>query len=211
MSVPTILTRLHGRRAAGVPQWAMLAAYAAALSTLPSSVWRIAGFVFDAPMVVRDAASRPDHGPVLAEGVAYILTLSLVSEVLAVLALGLVCEWGEVWPRWIPGLGGRRVPTPAVVVPAGLGATALLIFPYALAMIASGRMVTGASAAPITRGWQTTVFWIAYLPLAAWGPLLGILTVHYYRRRRSDPALEVSGEGHRRQRAGGPGSGRSAR
>jgi hypothetical protein len=25
----------------------------------------------------------------------------------------------------------------------------------------------------------------AYLPLLAWGPLLGAVTVHYYRRRRA--------------------------
>ncbi|WP_416876051.1 hypothetical protein [Kitasatospora sp. SC0581] len=37
----------------------------------------------------------------------------------------------------------------------------------------------------VTHGWQTVVFWIGYLPLAAWGPLLAVLTVHYYRRRRA--------------------------
>jgi hypothetical protein len=184
MPTPTILARVHGRPAAGVPPWAMLAAYAAALTTVPSTVWRIAGFVLDAPLVVDDTGPREGHGPVLFDGPAYIFTLSAVSEVLAVLALGLVCRWGEVWPRWVPGLGGRRVPVMAAVVPAGLGATALLVFPYALVMIASGRMVDGTPAAPITAGWQTPVFWVAYLPLAAWGPLLGVLTVHYYRRRR---------------------------
>lgn len=184
MSAPTILTRVHGRPAAGVPRWAMLAAYAAALTTLPSTVWRIAGFVLDAPVVVSPGGLREGHGPILFEGPAYILTLSVVSEVLAVLALGLVCRWGEVLPRWVPGLGGRRVPIMAAVVPAGLGATALLVFPYAFVMIASGRMLNGVPAEPITQGWQTPVLRIAYLPLAAWGPLLGVLTVHYYRRRR---------------------------
>jgi hypothetical protein len=183
MVATPVLAKVHGRPVAGVPRWAILAAYAAALTTLPSTVWRIVGFVFDAPLVERTTVPRPVHGPVLFDGVWYILTLSVVSEVLAFLALGLVCEWGEVWPRWIPGLGGRRIPVPAVVVPAGIGAVALLIFPYALAMIASGRMIDGTPAAPITQGWQTTVFWIAYLPLVAWGPLLAILTVHYHRRR----------------------------
>lgn len=185
MAARTILRKLHGRTAVGVPRWAMLAAYAAALTTLPSTVWRITAFVFDVPLVERLEAPAPGHGPVLFEGVWYIITLSLVSEALAFLALGLVCEWGEVWPRWIPGLRGRRVPTLAAAIPASLGASALLIFPYALAMIASGRMVNGRPITPVTEGWQSVAFWIAYLPLAAWGPLLGILTVHYYRRRRA--------------------------
>lgn len=191
MTARTVLRKLHGRTAVGVPRWAMLAAYAAALTTLPSSIWRITAFAFEAPLVERMDAPPPGHGPILFEGVWYIITLSLLSEVLAFLALGLVCEWGEVWPRWIPGLGGRRVPTLAAVIPASLGATALLIFPYALAMMASGRMLNGSPATPITEGWQTVAFWIAYLPLVAWGPLLGILTVHYHRRRRAAQSAAV--------------------
>jgi hypothetical protein len=193
VAVPAVLAKVHGRPAPGVPRWAMLAAYATALITLPSSIWRIAAFVFDAPLVVHSTAPRPGHGPVLFEGVGYIIGLSLLSEVLAFLALGLVCRWGEVWPRWVPGLGGRRVPVPAAVVPAGLGAVALLVFPYALAVIASDRMLDGTPAAPITQGWQDVAFWAAYLPLAAWGPLLGVLTVHYYRRRRAAPAAAAVG------------------
>lgn len=38
----------------------------------------------------------------------------------AILTLGLVQRWGEVFPRWIPFLGGKRVPIPVAVVPASL-------------------------------------------------------------------------------------------
>ncbi|MBF9130289.1 hypothetical protein I0C86_15180 [Plantactinospora sp. S1510] len=193
MTAATVLRKLHGRTAVGVPRWAMVAAYAAALTTLPSAIWRITAFVLDAPLVKRFDAPLPGHGPVLFEGMWYILALSLISEVLAFLALGLVCEWGEVWPRWIPGLRGRRVPPLAAVIPAGLGATALLIFPYALAMIASGRMVNGSPLTSFTEGWQSVAFWVAYLPLAAWGPLLAILTVHYHRRRRAARSSAAAG------------------
>ncbi|MFE9656955.1 hypothetical protein [Micromonospora sp. NPDC006431] len=195
MTARTVLRKLHGRTAVGVLRWAMLAAYAAALTTLPSTIWRITAFVFEAPLVKRMDAPPLGHGSVLFEGVWYIITLSLVSEVLAFLALGLVCEWGEVWPRWIPGLRGRRVPTLAAVIPASLGAIALLIFPYALAMMASGRMVNGSPDTPITEGWQSVAFWIAYLPLAAWGPLLGILTVHYRQRRRAAQSAAAGSRG----------------
>jgi hypothetical protein len=36
----------------------------------------------------------------------------------AILTLGLVQRWGEVFPRWLPGLAGRRVPPMLAVVPA---------------------------------------------------------------------------------------------
>ena len=40
----------------------------------------------------------------------------------AVLTLGLVQRWGEVFPRWMIGLAGRRVPIALAVVPASPGA-----------------------------------------------------------------------------------------
>jgi hypothetical protein len=40
-------------------------------------------------------------------------------------------------------------------------------------------------AARVVHGWQAVVFGVAYAPLAVWGPLLGIVTVHYCRRRRA--------------------------
>nr|WP_258544801.1 hypothetical protein [Micromonospora provocatoris] len=44
----------------------------------------------------------------------------------AVLTLGLVAGWGERFPRWLPGLAGRRVPVLLAVIPAGLVALAVL-------------------------------------------------------------------------------------
>ena len=38
----------------------------------------------------------------------------------AILTLGLVLRWGEVFPCWIPFLGGKRVPISLAVVPASL-------------------------------------------------------------------------------------------
>jgi hypothetical protein len=176
--------RLHGTPAEGAPRWAVRAAYAISLLVLPSCLWRIGGFVLDLPLL--------EHGPVppgqdpasFDGGPAYILALSVVSEALALLCTGLVCRWGEVWPRWIPALRGRRVPVLAVVIPAGLGATILMVFPYAMVMFARGLTIRGdRGLGLVTHGWQTVAFWISYLPLAAWGPVLAVLTVHYYRRR----------------------------
>ncbi|WP_250573555.1 hypothetical protein [Nonomuraea sediminis] len=100
MSAHTIMTRLHGRTAAGVPRWAVLAAYATPLLVLPSGLWRIAGFILEVPLL-EYGPTPPGEG--FDGGWAYILALSVVSEAAAFLTVGLVSQWGEVWPRWIPG------------------------------------------------------------------------------------------------------------
>ncbi|MFJ3793079.1 hypothetical protein [Kitasatospora sp. NPDC090091] len=191
MTARTILTKLHGPTAAGVPRWAVWTAYATTLTALPSCIWRIAAMNLNAPLIDHNDAPPEGHGAVLVSGEGswwYVIALSVVSEALAFLAVGLVARWGEVWPRWIPGLAGRRVPIMAAVVPAGVGSALLMVFPYAMVMFANGRMVNGNPDTTMTHGWQTVAFWVSYLPLAAWGPLLAVLTVHYYRRRRAAEA-----------------------
>ncbi|MFI6601432.1 hypothetical protein ACIBHX_34725 [Nonomuraea sp. NPDC050536] len=182
MAGHNLWSRLHGRTAAGVPRWAVLAAYAIPLAVLPSSLWRIATFIFHLPLL-EFGPTPPGRLEGLDGGWWYILLLSVVSEAAAFLAVGLVSEWGERWPRWVPVLRGRQVPLMAAVIPAGLGALVLLIFPYAMTMISRGLKINGDPAAMITHGWQTVIFNVMYWPLAAWSPLLALVTVHYYRRR----------------------------
>ncbi|MCD0444031.1 hypothetical protein LO763_10390 [Glycomyces sp. A-F 0318] len=175
--------RLHGRTAAGVPRWAVRTAYATALTALPSALWRIAALIAGLPLMEVDPeamarATAMEQGPWW-----YIVALSVVSEALAFLAVGLVAVWGEVWPRWVPVLRGRRVPVAAAVAPAAVGAAALMVLPYAMVMYAFGLGIDGEPTELVVNGWQNVVFWIAYAPLALWGPLLAVLTVHYYRRR----------------------------
>ena len=43
------------------------------------------------------------------------------------LMLGLVQRWGEVFPRWMIGLAGRRVPMALAVVPASLASVLLVV------------------------------------------------------------------------------------
>lgn len=190
MPTRTILTTLHGRTVPGVPRWAERTAYAITLLALPSCVWRIAAINLNAPLLDHDATAPAGPEPFDGEW-WYLIGLSVFSEALAFLAVGLVARWGEVWPRWVPVLHGRPVPVLAAVLPAGLGSVALLVFPYAMVMAALGLKITGEPEGMAAHGWQVVAFWIAYLPLTAWGPLLGILTVHYYRRRRSAPSGQV--------------------
>ncbi|MFC8733013.1 hypothetical protein ACFT5B_11195 [Luteimicrobium sp. NPDC057192] len=175
----------------GVPRWARIAALVVPLTVLPSSVWRVAGITFHLPIV--DGASGPDargNLPAWLPLGVYVVLLSIVSELLAFTAVGLVARWGEVVPRWVPVAGGRPVPARAAVVPAAVGATFLtLLWTWTMVMVAFGRDVRGRPhTADFPLGTQDLQGWLAlaaYVPLVAWGPLLGALTIAYARRRAS--------------------------
>lgn len=188
-TVRATLARLHGRTVPGAPRWAVRTAYAITLIPLPSCAWRVLAVVGGVPLM-REPAPGPDGRPPDAR--LYVIALSVTVEALAFLAVGLVAPWGETWPRWIPVLGGRPVPVRAAVVPAALGAAAATaLWSYTCVMTALGREITGRRGFDFTHGLQTPVLWIAYAPLLLWGPLLGVLTVHYHRRRtraRAAPA-----------------------
>ncbi|MFG2986541.1 hypothetical protein ACGFYQ_35760 [Streptomyces sp. NPDC048258] len=166
-----------------VPRWAVRVAHAIPLCVLPSGLWRVA-------LVLGLAGYDADHHWAVWER-PYVLGLSLVSEGLALLALGLVRPWGEVVPRWVPGLRGRRIPIPAVVVPAALGAALItMLGAYAVLNQIFGfvePMNENGDSGP-TSGPAAWALWTAYAPLLAWGPLLAILTVAYHRRRRANHA-----------------------
>ena len=172
---------------AGVSRWARIAALAIPFTVLPSSLWRIAVCTFHAPIVRGDFADTPSGLPGVPLGL-YVVLLSIVSELLAFTAVGLVSRWGEVFPRWIPGLRGRVVPRLVAVVPAALGATVLtLLWTWVAISFSLGRRIDGG---PLTgnpvlsfHDWQGLVAVVAYAPLLLWGPLLGGVTVSYWRRR----------------------------
>ncbi|MFI8388828.1 hypothetical protein [Streptomyces sp. NPDC085540] len=164
----------------GVPRHLQLAAFAVPLVVLPSTLWRLpAAF---------------DQGIGLGERM-YILSLSVVSELLAFTAIGLIARWGEVFPRWIPCLGGRRVPVGAAVVPAAVGATVLTLMFSVVAVVAEIRGTTirgdelSADVPGAAGGWEAAWFYICYTPLILWGPLLAVLTLAYHKRRRYSRGL----------------------
>ncbi|MEU8548195.1 hypothetical protein AB0C81_14600 [Streptomyces roseoverticillatus] len=82
----------------------------------------------------------------------------------------------------MPLLGGRRIPVLAAVVPAALGAAVVTTISV---MSACGGWQRSMSAADSPKGVSAWVMTACYAPLLAWGPLLGLVTVAYYRRRRS--------------------------
>ncbi|MER6255799.1 hypothetical protein ABT224_31055 [Streptomyces sp. NPDC001584] len=173
--------------AAGVPRWARVAAYAVPLTVLPSGIWRLGLLFVDHSEA--DSGQLPDWLPLE----VYVVLLSVVSELLAFTAVGLVAAWGEVVPRWIPVLGGRRIPVAAAAVPAALGAVALTALWTVLAAVTqvAGTTIQGdpmpADFPSEVGGWTALWFYVCYVPLVLWGPLLGVVTVAYWRRRRRMP------------------------
>ncbi|MFF3330165.1 hypothetical protein ACFYWX_11485 [Streptomyces sp. NPDC002888] len=157
----------------GVPAWARRAATAAVWASLPSGLWRLA-VVLGVPL----GLGRSEYDAMLVPGWGLLILplLSLAQEGLAWLTLGLVRPWGELWPRWVPFLRGRRVPVLAAVVPAAFGALACTVYGVLLVWT---MLHSEMDVAP----WGQWLVNASYVPLLAWGPLLGAVTVHYYRRR----------------------------
>jgi glycerol-3-phosphate acyltransferase PlsY len=151
-----------------------LVAYTVPLIVLPSSIWRL-------PAVFDDGIGLGER--------AYIVLLSILSEALAFTAIGLIARWGEVFPRWIPFLRGRRVPTKVTAILAAIGATVLTLGTVlTLVTELMGTTIRGddlpANYPSEIGGWQTAWFYVCYAPLILWGPLLAVLTIAYWKRHR---------------------------
>lgn len=155
-----------------VPRWANRLAHAVPLFLLPSGLWRIL-LVVGVPVL--------EIGPASAWEYAYIPTLSVVTEGLGLLTLGLVKPWGERVPRWIPFLRGRTIPRLAATVPAVLGALGATLFSW-WAFAGHGPVL-------IANDWQMAVLYVCYAPLLLWGPSVLAVTAAYWVRRRPSPAF----------------------
>jgi hypothetical protein len=104
----------------------------------------------------------------------------------AFLMLGLVQRWGEVFPRWMIGLAGRRVPIALAVIPASLASVLLIVGGIG---IWSGLHQMAANLAAIgVEGfrliWEITVQVGPTLLFPIWGVALAVATLGYYYRRR---------------------------
>lgn len=96
----------------------------------------------------------------------------------AVLTLGLAQGWGEVFPRWMIGLAGRRVPPMLAVVPASL--VAILVMSAAVPIMKTGLQIAEANGLG-SMGWLQVAILGAF-PI--WSLALGAATLGYHLRRR---------------------------
>ncbi len=113
----------------------------------------------------------------------FLATFGLVG---AVLMLGLVQRWGEIFPRWMIGLAGRRVPIALAVVPASL-VSVLLVVGGAAIWSGLGQMVANLTASGV-EGMGIVgaiIFQLGpTLLFPVWGVALAVATLGYYYRRR---------------------------
>ncbi|OKI65973.1 hypothetical protein [Micromonospora sp. CB01531] len=182
MSTATAPAAAHPRDGRPAHAWAVRAAHLVPLVVLPSGLWRLA-------LVAGVPIGAYEHGaPVRTHGweSVYVVSLTVFSEALALLALGLVRPWGEVFPRWLPLLGGRRVPPSFAVTAATAGAIGVtLVWAYAAwGIIVRDLVVEGDGLGFSPAGFALLV--ACYVPLLLWGPLLLAVTLSYHRRRCRD-------------------------
>jgi hypothetical protein len=155
---------------AAAARWGRWATAVAAAIPLLYAATRLAWLV-GIPLGISEAFLRElrDSGAVWAGA-----GLGAFAVVGAVLTLGLVQRWGEVFPRWMVGLAGRRVPVMLAVAPASV--VAVMVTSASLGLLTSGRFLSlagngGLATAPM-------LLW----PL--WGVALGAATLAYHLRRR---------------------------
>ena len=108
----------------------------------------------------------------------------------ALLTSGLLCRWGRIFPRWLPGLRGQRVP---LWLPLGLGSSAAMaVFSFGRGMTLGRLGVDLPKQVSSYQAWGTDVsgweYWgadgLAFVAFPLWGVSLGVALVGYYHRRR---------------------------
>ena len=123
------------------------------------------------------------------------LTLAAFCLVGAVLMLGLIQRWGEVFPRWMVGLAGRRVPIALAVVQAAL--TLVLLIVGGIGIWSGLRQMTANAAISGIEGSELVgviIFQLGpTLLFPVWGVALAVATLGYYYRRRGP--CKVCGRG----------------
>jgi hypothetical protein len=106
----------------------------------------------------------------------FLATFSLVG---ALLMLGLVQCWGEVFPGWIPFLGGKQVPMALAIVPAAIVSVLFMV-----GGIAAWSGLSQMYAASKIVGESLVVFVGPLLLFPIWSIALAVATLGYYYRRR---------------------------
>jgi hypothetical protein len=160
----------------------LLAAHAVPITVLPAGLWRVV-LGLGVPLGFSATALEADGMP--GWGTVWVVFLTLLTEALALLSLGLVRPWGEVVPDWVPGLAGRRIPPLPVVLVSGTGGVVLTVmwtFAFLGLLPVTGLdRVDHFTGGP---GWRTLLI-ACYAPALLWGPILLWLSYAYHRRRTS--------------------------
>ena len=172
-------------------RWGRIAVYVAMIAPVFYAVTRYA-WALGFPLGMSEEYLRQGQESGIWISGLFLATFGLVG---AVLMLGLVQRWGEVFPRWMIGLAGRRVPIALAVVPASLASVLLFVGGIGILsgltqMVANMRAIGAADIEII----GAIIFQLGpTLLFPVWGVALAVATLGYYFRRRGP--CEVCGRG----------------
>ncbi|GLW29088.1 hypothetical protein [Actinoplanes regularis] len=156
------------------PGWARRWAHVAV--ALPIVGWAVPHglWVLGVPFGISEQKLRGADGDLsTATGVA----ITVVPPLAGLLVLGLVQRWGQRFPRWVPGLGGRRVPRLLAVLPAGTVAITLVTYGVLSFGVFAGQVLDGEQSwAQVREGWATVATLLVFL---SWGVAVGVTTAGY--------------------------------
>ncbi len=163
-------------------RWGRIAVYVAMVAPVFYALTRCA-WALGLPLGISEEFLR--HGQERGVWIAG-LFLAMFGLAGAALMLGLVQRWGEVFPRWMIGLAGRRVPIALAVVPASLVSVLLIVGGIGIwsglarmtaALAARGAEGIGLAGEIVFQVGPTLLF-------PVWGVALAVATLGYYYRRR---------------------------
>jgi hypothetical protein len=179
------------RRPDQAARWGRIAVYVAMVAPVFYALTRYA-WALGFPLGMSEEALRRGQESGTWTSGLFLATFMLVGPVLM---LGLAQRWGEVFPRWMIGLAGRRVPIALAVAPASLISVLLIVGGIGI-WFGLGQMVT-VSVAGGAEG-MGLIGEIAFqvgptLLFPVWGVALAVATLGYYYRRRGP--CKVCGRG----------------
>ncbi len=163
-------------------RWGRIAVYVAFVAPVFYALTRYA-WVLGFPLGMSQEYLRQGQENGMWTSGLFLATFGLVG---AMLMLGLVQRWGEVFPRWMIGLAGHRVPMALAVVPASLVSVLLVVGGAGIwstldqmvaNLVAAGLDGMGIIGAIIFQVGPTLLF-------PVWGVALAVATLGYYFRLR---------------------------
>ncbi|MGV9326429.1 hypothetical protein [Streptosporangium sandarakinum] len=146
-------------------KWGRIVTIGAAMCPLPYALYRLTWLT---PWPTDSDITGPLSADTRLQG----LLLAFAALAGAVLTIGLISRWGEVFPRWVPIFHGRPVPVRLPVIAGGTVA--------GICCLASPGLVIDS----VMRGQPVALLlW----PYPLWGALLAAAVLAYWLRHRSAP------------------------
>ncbi|MCI0396468.1 MAG: hypothetical protein L0332_07160 [Chloroflexi bacterium] len=155
-------------------RWGRWAVYVAVIVPILYAVTRYA-WALGIPLGITEEFYREGQATDLWLAGAGLATVAVSGSILT---LGLIQRWGEVFPCWMPGLAGKRVPLALAIAPASL--VSVMVTAVGLAVIRL--QLLGVLGESFGAG-----NWGAIAPgllWPVWGVALGMAALAYYYRRR---------------------------